>query len=207
MDPAHNAGYTKNAEAFEDKLTGPPAEFSTGPTNCQRKDIVTSHAAFGYLAERSGMKQIAIDGPSPTKSQCLRDRNSQHLRKSPRLDTVRAETPVSPAIAQTVAREAGAKTATLDPIEIRSDRAAGKDSFAFMRAHLKALRPVRDVPDGISRGTWTGIPSSPSLSQGRAGCTARPVRTRKDERVWARSASTRSAGRPASRAHRGCPRS
>ena len=141
VDPAHKADYNRNAKAFKDKLAGLSAEFSTGLANCQSKDIVTSHAAFGYLAERFGMKQIAINGLSPDQEPRASENAAvSTYARAHGVTTVYAETLVSPAIAQTVAREAGAKTATLDPIEGLSDTSAGKDYFAVMRANLKALR-------------------------------------------------------------------
>ncbi len=64
-DPANKVSYEGNGKAFEDKLATLGAEFTTGLANCQRKDIITSHAAFGYLARRFGLKQVAINGLSP----------------------------------------------------------------------------------------------------------------------------------------------
>lgn len=141
VDPAHKAEYEKNAKAFEDKLAGLSAEFRTGLANCQRKDIVTSHAAFGYLAERFGMRQIAIDGLSPDEEPKASELAAvSTYARAHGVSTVYAETLVSPAIAQTVAREAGARTATLDPIEGLTNKSAGKDYFAVMRANLRALQ-------------------------------------------------------------------
>ena len=56
--------------------------------------------------------------------------------------TVFFETLVSPKLAQTVAREAGATTAVLDPIEglTKDERAHDADYFSLMRANLAALR-------------------------------------------------------------------
>jgi zinc transport system substrate-binding protein len=141
VDPAHKADYERNAKVFEDKLAGLSAEFSTGLATCQRKDIVTSHAAFGYLAERFGMRQIAINGLSPDEEPKASELAAvSTYARAHGVTTVYAETLVSPAIAQTVAREAGARTATLDPIEGLSNTSAGKDYFAVMRANLRALQ-------------------------------------------------------------------
>lgn len=54
--------------------------------------------------------------------------------------TVYAEMLASPAIASTVAREAGARTSMLDPIEGLTKQSKGKDYFEVMRSNLKALR-------------------------------------------------------------------
>lgn len=140
-DPAHKGDYAKNAKVFEDKLAGLSVEFTTGLARCKRKDLVTSHAAFGYLAQRFGLKQIAINGLSPDQEPKASEIASvSGYARAHGVTTVYAETLVSPAIAQTVAREAGATMATLDPIEGLTNKSAGNDYFAVMRANLKALR-------------------------------------------------------------------
>ena len=104
---------------------------------------MTSHAAFGYLAERYGLEQVPLEG--------LRRRPSLPPREIARLvstvkssgaTTVFFEPLVSPKLAQTVAREAGVETAVLDPLEGLGDEeiAAGADYFSVMRANLAALQ-------------------------------------------------------------------
>jgi zinc transport system substrate-binding protein len=58
------------------------------------------------------------------------------------VQTVFVEKLVSPRLADTVAREAGAKTAVLDPIEgLTKDEAdRGDDYFTLMRRNLATLR-------------------------------------------------------------------
>ena len=141
VDPANKADYEKNAKAFEDKLAALAEEFTTGLASCQRKDIVTSHAAFGYLAERFGMVQIAINGLSPDQEPKAGELAAvSTYARAHGVTTIYAETLVSPAIAQTVAKEAGARMATLDPIEGLTDQSGGKDYFEVMRSNLKALQ-------------------------------------------------------------------
>ncbi|HYO17781.1 MAG TPA: zinc ABC transporter substrate-binding protein, partial [Dermatophilaceae bacterium] len=147
LDPAHKAEYDKNAKLFADRLTALSAEFSTGLAGCQRKDIVTSHSAFGYLARRFDMKQIAINGLSPgqePKASAIAAVST--YARANGVSTIYAETLVSPAIAQTVARESGATMATLDPIEGLTKASAGKDYFEVMRSNLKALRLGQGCP-------------------------------------------------------------
>lgn len=140
-DPAHRADYQKNAKAFEDKLAALSKEYATGLAKCRRKDIVTSHAAFGYLAQRFGMKQIAINGLSPDQEPSADQiaAVSTYARANG-VTTVYAETLASPAIAATVARESGARVATLDPIEGLSKQSRGKDYFEVMRSNLATLQ-------------------------------------------------------------------
>ena len=140
-DPANKADYQTKARTFENKLAALSAEFATGLANCQRKEIVTSHAAFGYLAERFGMMQIAINGLSPDQEPKAADiATVSTYARSHGVTTIYAETLVSPATAATVAKESGAKMVTLDPIEGLTSQSAGQDYFEVMRSNLKALQ-------------------------------------------------------------------
>ena len=141
IDPANKTDYFNNAKAFQDKLAALNGEFAAGLANCWRKEIVTSHAAFGYLAKRFSMVQIAINGLAPEQ-----EPNAAELAavstyaRAHDVTTIYAETLASPAIAQAVAREAGARLATLDPVEGLTKASHGTDYFEVMRSNLKALR-------------------------------------------------------------------
>jgi zinc transport system substrate-binding protein len=131
------------ARAFADRLRALDREFRPGLANCEHHEIVTSHAAFGYLAERYGLKQVAITGLSPEAEPTPRDleRVVDEVR-AVGATTVFFETLISPRLAETVAHEVGAKTAVLDPIEglTEKEAAAGEDYFSVMRENLAALR-------------------------------------------------------------------
>lgn len=119
------------------------AEFRDGLSTCERRTIVTSHAAFGYLARRYGLDELAVTGISPEVEPTPRDleRVVEEVRASG-ATTIFFETLVSPELAETVARETGAATAVLNPIEGLTDEEAktGKDYFSLMRENLAALR-------------------------------------------------------------------
>jgi zinc transport system substrate-binding protein len=119
------------------------AEFEAGLADCERREIVTSHAAFGYLAERYDLEQISISGLSPEAEPTARDLEwlIEEVREHD-ATTVFFETLVSPRLAATVAREAGAETAVLNPIEglTADEQAAGADYFSLMRDNLQTLR-------------------------------------------------------------------
>jgi len=140
-DPANKADYDKNAKAFGGRLATLSQDFTAGLATCRRKEIVTSHAAFGYLAERFGLRQIAINGLSPgaePRAAVLAAVSS--YARTHGVTTIYAETLVSPAIAQTLANETGAMMATLDPVEGLTGKSEGKDYFTVMRANLRALQ-------------------------------------------------------------------
>jgi len=140
-DPANKADYQKNAKAFEVRLAKLSKEFTTGLATCKRRDIVTSHSAFGYLAQRFGMKQVPINGLAPDQEpDAAKLAAVSKYVKANGVKTVYAETLASPAIAQTVAREAGVTMATLDPIEGLTAQSRGKDYFEVMRSNLTSLQ-------------------------------------------------------------------
>ncbi len=136
-------GRPRAAERFVAKLDALDRDFGTGLAHCARKEIVTSHEAFGYLAQRYGLRQVAITGISPEAEptpQKLADVIATVRRTH--ATTVFFETLVSPRLADTVARETGAKTAVLNPIEglTPEEQKAGADYFSLMRANLADLR-------------------------------------------------------------------
>jgi zinc transport system substrate-binding protein len=131
------------AGRFTTKLRALDREFARGLSDCQRHEIVTSHAAFGYLAERYGLQQVAITGIAPEVEPTPRELESVvHQVRAAGATTVFFETLVSPRLAETVAREVGAETAVLDPLEGLTEQeiAAGEDYFSVMRENLAALR-------------------------------------------------------------------
>jgi zinc transport system substrate-binding protein len=142
-DPGNRSTYEANARAYSQELDELDAAFTAGLANCERRVIVTAHAAFGYLASRYNLTQDAIAGLEPESEpspQRLAD-----LARQVRADgttTVFYETLVSPKVAEALAREAGVRTAVLDPLEglTDADAKAGRTYLSAMRDNLAALR-------------------------------------------------------------------
>jgi len=124
------------------RLNDLDAEYRQGLADCERHEIVTSHEAFAYLAQRYGLEQIPITGLNPEAEPQPADlAHVVDLVEERGVTTIYYETLVSPQIAETVARETGAKTAILDPIEglTPAEISHGEDYFTRMRANLRAL--------------------------------------------------------------------
>jgi zinc transport system substrate-binding protein len=140
VDAEHAADYTARAARLRADLTALDGEYAQGLKTCQRHEIVTSHAAFGYLASRYGLEQIGITGltpedePSPQRLAAVAEQAREH-----RATTIFFETLVSPKVAQAVASEVGATTAVLDPIE-GLQPGSTDDYVSVMRRNLDALR-------------------------------------------------------------------
>ncbi|GLW32933.1 metal ABC transporter substrate-binding protein [Actinoplanes regularis] len=137
-DPAHAAVYTSRAATLHQQLTQLDGEFSAKLATCSRRELVTSHTAFHYLTDRYHLTQIGITGIDPEAEPAPR-RIAEVAADARRLGTTTIffETLVSPKVADTIAREVGATTAVLDPLEGLTDPDA--DYFSVMRANLAAL--------------------------------------------------------------------
>lgn len=143
IDDANATEYAANAETFATDLEDLDSEFTDALAARTSDAIVTSHAAFGYLADRYGLTQIAISGLSPDQ-----EPDSQHMAEVAEyveangVTTIFFETLVSPDIADTLAAETGAGTAVLNPLEGLTEEQAdgGADYFTVMRENLTELQ-------------------------------------------------------------------
>ncbi|MFE9177669.1 zinc ABC transporter substrate-binding protein [Streptomyces sp. NPDC007126] len=139
-DPDHAADYRKNAEALAKKLGDLDTAYKDGLKNTSTKVFFTNHAAFGYLAERYGLTQEAINGLDPeSEPSPARIKELQQEAKADGVTTVFYETLVSDKTAKTLAKDAGLKTDVLDPLEGITDKSKGEDYVGVMQSNLKAL--------------------------------------------------------------------
>jgi zinc transport system substrate-binding protein len=140
-DPDNAADYRKNTEALVKKLNDLNTQFETGLKSSGTKVFITTHAAFGYLAERYGLTEEGISGLDPeSEPSAARVKELEKMAKADGVSTVFYETLVSDKTAKTLAKDANLKTDVLDPIEGITDKSRGDDYFQVMEANLKALR-------------------------------------------------------------------
>ncbi len=140
VDTAHAGDYRTRAAQLARQLQALDGEFNAGLKTCQRRDIVTSHAAFGYLAERYRLNQIAINGLSPdAEPSPAHIARIQELIREKGVTTIFFETLASPKMARTLANDLRLKAAVLDPVEGVKDP-ENQDYFSVMRANLTELR-------------------------------------------------------------------
>jgi zinc transport system substrate-binding protein len=141
--PGNAAGYARAAGAFDRQLDRLDAAYRAGLAHCRSRLIVTTHAAFGYLAARYGLRQEPLTGLSPEgEPDPAHLAAAEDLIRREHVSTVFTEPLASSGVAETVARETGARVAVLDPIEslTATERARGDTYFTIMRRNLEALR-------------------------------------------------------------------
>lgn len=141
LDPGHAQGYAERAARLREKLTNLDQQFRTGLASCTQRTLVTSHAAFGYLAKAYGLTMVGIAGLTPDAEPSARTlAKITSFVRAHGVKTIYYETLVTPDIARTVARETGVRTAVLDPLEGITPQSAGADYLEVMRSNLATLR-------------------------------------------------------------------
>lgn len=141
-DPAHEADYQANLAALDATLSELDTSYKDGLAQCRRTDVVTSHAAFGYLTERYGLTQTSVSGVDPESEPSPADLAAvTKVVKATGTTTIFTEELVSPKTAQAVASETGATTAVLSPIE---SAPADGDYVSAMETNLAELRTALD---------------------------------------------------------------
>jgi zinc transport system substrate-binding protein len=130
------------AEDLDADLADLDAAYRAGLTGCDHDVIVTTHAAFGYLAAAYGLRQEAIGLEPHVEPSARRLADVKAFVEREGISTIFTEELVSPDVAETLAAEAGVDTAVLFTIEGLTDEeaAAGEDYVSLMREDLDALR-------------------------------------------------------------------
>ena len=136
-------GTSTAADDLVARLDALDGEYRRGLARCARREVVTSHAAFGYLAARYGLVQVPLVGLQPEAEPGPREveRLVDEVRATG-ATTVFSEPLASSALADVVAREAGVATAVLDPLEglTAAETETGADYFSVMEKNLDVLR-------------------------------------------------------------------
>jgi zinc transport system substrate-binding protein len=141
--PEYKDQFKANADAYVAELETLDMDFATALKDSKRKDFITQHAAFGYLAKQYGLTQVPIAGLSPDQEPSpSRMADIIKFAKEHNVKTIFFETLVSSKVADTIAAELGANTAVLNPIEGLSEEelAGGLDYIKVMRQNLEALQ-------------------------------------------------------------------
>lgn len=144
LDPAGAAFYAANASSYKARLAALDARFEKALASCRHRVLlIGGHAAFGYLARRYRLEQIALYGLSPD-AEPTPGRMVSAIERARRLGVraVFAEANTNPRLARTLAREVGAEVLVLNPASspTRKQLSTGATFFDIMEENLQALR-------------------------------------------------------------------
>ena len=138
-DPAHADAFAEGAARLTAELGELDAAYTAGLADCERRVVVTSHTAFGYLTDAYGLEEVGMSGLDPeAEPSPARLREIGEVVRAEGVTTLFTESLVNPKVAETLAADLGVRTAVLDPVESQTDPDA--DYRAVMQQNLEALR-------------------------------------------------------------------
>ncbi|MDR7240838.1 metal ABC transporter substrate-binding protein [Neobacillus drentensis] len=143
LDPNNKKQYENNAVDFKSQLADLDRLYKETIDKANKKEFVTQHAAFGYLAKQYGLTQIPIAGLSPDVEPTLgKLKELAEVTKKKNVKVIYFEGLTSSKVAQTLANEIGAKTEVINPLEglTKEEQEKGLDFIDVMKNNLEALK-------------------------------------------------------------------
>lgn len=139
-DPKHKAEYEKNTKSLVDRLGALDKRMDKGLKGKKTDTFITTHAAFGYLAERYGLHEEAVSGIDPeSEPSAARMKELHDVAKQDKVGTVFFEDTASDKTAKTLATDLQLKTGVLSPLETVKDPKKD-DYFSEMEKNLTSLQ-------------------------------------------------------------------
>jgi zinc transport system substrate-binding protein len=142
-DPDNEAYYQANYETYASKFDELDKKYKDTLSPLPNKSVVVAHEAFGYLCNAYGLTQMGIEGLTPdSEPDPARMAQVIDFVKDNKVKTIFFEDLVSPKVAETIAKETGAKTEVLNPLEGLTDEQLknGDDYFTVMEKNLTVLK-------------------------------------------------------------------
>lgn len=147
IDSQNARYYTELAEYYTGQLVRLHEKFARVLSQCRVREAIVSHNAFAYIGKRYNLNFISVSGISPEDEPSLsRMVELVKIAKEKKLRYVFFETLANQKLSETIAREAGAQTLVLNPIEglTEEEEADGKDYIALMEENLKNLATAHE---------------------------------------------------------------
>ena len=141
-DPENAVYYETRAHELVQRLADLDNAYRIRLANCTNRNLVTAHAAFGYLAAAYQLQQIPIANLSPDAEPSPRQLGEViQAARDYKMKYIFFESLASPKLSETIAREIGAQTLVLNPIEglTPHEIAEGDDYFTEMSKNLANL--------------------------------------------------------------------
>lgn len=139
--PKDKATFEKNLKAFDQQADALDKEFKQAVADGSKKELLVTHAAYGYLAERYGFTQLPIAGISPSDEPSQKQLAA--LVKEARmhdLKYVAFEETVSPKVARVIQKEIGAESVTIHNLESVTKAQQNSSYFKLMEENVQTLK-------------------------------------------------------------------
>ncbi|MCP3762699.1 zinc ABC transporter substrate-binding protein [Domibacillus sp. A3M-37] len=143
LNSDEEALYNENYEALAKELEQLDEDFHTMADGAVQKEILVSHAAYGYWEESYGIEQLSVAGLSPTDEPSqkelkeLADTATEHG-----IRYVIFEQNITPKIAEVIQKEIGAESLRLHNLATltEEDIEAGEDYMSIMEQNIETLK-------------------------------------------------------------------
>lgn len=143
IDPSHKEYYLQRSISLRQKLVLLDEKYRDQLRNCTTSDFVTSHAAFGYLANRYSLNQVPLSGLSAESESSLKQlAQITEIVRQKKLKVIFYENILSPKLSETIAKETGSQILLLNPLESLTikEQEEGKDYLSIMEENLENLK-------------------------------------------------------------------
>ena len=141
VDPDGAAIYAKNAQQYADKLNALADDFAALGKTVKNNRIITQHGVFDYLAQDMGLEVSAVvqahAGQEPSAAEML---EIIQTAKEKKVAAIFTEPQYPARVGQTIARESGMLTATLDPVATGPENAPLDYFETVMRQNMVILK-------------------------------------------------------------------
>ena len=137
--PAVAGAFRRNADAYVSRLSALAEEFEEAAKTFRRRNIVTFHNVFDYLARDLGLTVVGEIETAPGQEPSAGEiRNLSRTIRERNVPVVFSEPQYSPKLADALAREAGIPVRVLDPVATGSPALTAYEDA--MRRNLSTLK-------------------------------------------------------------------
>lgn len=142
LQPEHQKDFENNFQELKSNLEALDTKFHEVINQAERKEILVSHAAYGYWKEAYGIEQIAISGINENSelsqkeiSNIIKDIEQQNI------DYILFEEMSVSKVAQLIQKEVDATVLPIHNLSVRTDEEVKNkdDYFSLMRKNLESL--------------------------------------------------------------------
>jgi ABC-type Zn uptake system ZnuABC Zn-binding protein ZnuA len=141
VDPDGSAIYAINAQQYADKLNALADDFAALGKTFKNNRIITQHGVFDYLARDMGLEVCAVvqahAGQEPSAAEML---EIIRTSKGKQVAAIFTEPQYPARVGQTIARESGILTATLNPVATGPENAPLDYFETVMRQNMVILK-------------------------------------------------------------------
>jgi zinc transport system substrate-binding protein len=142
LNPDGKETFEANFQQLKTQLKDLDQSFTDIISKSDKKEILVSHAAYGYWEKRYGIEQISVLGLSPTEEPSQKElQNIIETAKEHNLHYIIFEANVSSNVTDIVQTEIGAEALTLSNLETVTDKDLknNEDYFSIMKKNLETL--------------------------------------------------------------------